>query len=53
MRRHEHRELCELAEQGRIRPFVSECYPLDQCALALRRLADRQALGRIALKLAD
>jgi NADPH2:quinone reductase len=53
MRRREHRELCELAEQGHIRPFVSECYPLDECALALRRLADRQALGRIALKLAD
>jgi NADPH:quinone reductase len=53
MRRREHGELCELAGQGRIRPFVSECYPLDQCALALRCLADRQALGRIALKLAD
>jgi NADPH2:quinone reductase len=53
MRRREHEELCEFAEQGRIRPFVSECYPLDQCALALRRLADRQAFGRIALKLAD
>jgi NADPH2:quinone reductase len=53
MRRREHAELCELAEQGRIRPFVSECYPINQCALALRRLADRQALGRIALKLAD
>jgi NADPH2:quinone reductase len=53
MRRREHRQLCELAGQGRIRPFVSECYPLDQCALALRRLADRRALGRIALKLME
>jgi NADPH2:quinone reductase len=51
MRRREHAELCELAEQGRVRPHVSESYPLDQCAVALRRLADRQALGRIALKL--
>jgi NADPH2:quinone reductase len=51
MRRCEHAELCELAEQGRVRPHVSETYPLDQCAVALRRLADRQALGRIALKL--
>jgi NADPH2:quinone reductase len=53
MRRREHEDLCGLAEQGRIRPFVSECYPLDECAAALRRLAERQALGRIALKLAD
>jgi len=51
MRRREHRELCALAEQGRIRPHVSEVYPLEQCAGALRRLADRQALGRIALQL--
>jgi NADPH2:quinone reductase len=53
MRRREHVELCALAEQGRIRPFVSESFPLHQCAAALRRLAERQALGRIALKLAD
>jgi NADPH2:quinone reductase len=49
MRRREHRELCVLAEQGRIRPHVSEVYSLDESAVALRRLADRQALGRIAL----
>jgi NADPH2:quinone reductase len=49
MRRREHRELCVLAEQGRVRPHVSEVYPLDESAVALRRLADRQALGRIAL----
>jgi NADPH2:quinone reductase len=49
MRRREHSELCALAEQGRIRPHVSEVYPLEQCAVALRRLAGRQALGRIAL----
>jgi NADPH2:quinone reductase len=49
MRRREHRELCVLADQGRIRPHVSESYPLNESAVALRRLADRQALGRIAL----
>jgi NADPH2:quinone reductase len=49
MRRREHRELCVLAEQGRVRPHVSEFYPFEQCATALHRLADRQALGRIAL----
>jgi NADPH2:quinone reductase len=50
MRGREHGDLCALAEQGRIRPHVSEVYSLEQCAAALRRLADRQALGRIALK---
>jgi NADPH:quinone reductase len=50
MRRCEHSELCALAEQGRIRPHISEVYPLEQCAAALRSLADRQALGRIALR---
>jgi D-arabinose 1-dehydrogenase-like Zn-dependent alcohol dehydrogenase len=53
MRRREHAELCDFAEQGCVRPFVSEVYRLDQCAMALRRLADRQALGRIALKLTE
>jgi NADPH2:quinone reductase len=53
MRAREHAELCVLAEQGRVRPHVSESYPLEQCAAALRRLADRQALGRIALRLAE
>jgi NADPH2:quinone reductase len=53
MRRREHKELCELAEQGRVRPFVSESYPLPQCAAALRRLAARQAVGRIVLKLTE
>jgi NADPH2:quinone reductase len=49
MRRREHSKLCALAEQGRVRPHVPEVFPLEQCAVALRRLADRQALGRIAL----
>jgi NADPH2:quinone reductase len=53
MRRREHNDLCGFAEQERIRPFVSECYPLEQCAIAMRRLGERQALGRIALKLAS
>jgi NADPH2:quinone reductase len=53
MRRREHAELCDFAEQGCVRPFVSEVYRLDQCAMALRRLADRQAFGRIALKLTE
>jgi NADPH2:quinone reductase len=50
MRRREHMELCEFAERDRIRPFVSESHRLEHCAVALRRLADRKALGRIALK---
>jgi NADPH2:quinone reductase len=53
MRRREHGVLCGLAEEGRLRPFVSQTYPLTECAKALRRLADRQALGRIALQMAQ
>ncbi|MBV8849756.1 MAG: NADPH:quinone oxidoreductase family protein [Methylobacteriaceae bacterium] len=50
MRRREHAELCDLAGRGRVRPHVSEVYPLEQCAAALRRFAGRQAVGRIALR---
>jgi NADPH2:quinone reductase len=51
MRRREHDVLCRLAGEGRLRPFISQTYPLHECARALRRLAERQALGRIALQM--
>jgi NADPH2:quinone reductase len=35
--------------EGTIRPEVAEVYPLEEAATALRRLAQRQAAGRIAL----
>lgn len=49
MRREEMRQLIELAADGRLRPFVSQSFPLPACAKAMRALLDRQAVGRIAL----
>jgi NADPH2:quinone reductase len=43
------RKLLEWAEQGRIRPNVSHCLPLQDYARAMRLLVDRKAIGRVAL----
>ena len=37
-------------DEGRIKPLVSESYPLSEAAKALRRLMDREAIGKIVLK---
>ena len=37
-------------DEGRIKPLVSETYPLSETAKALRRLMDRKAIGKIVLK---
>ena len=42
-------EVARLVEQGRIRPFVSEQYPLQQAEQALARLRENPPLGRIVL----
>jgi len=49
MRRGELADLAALARQGRVRPMLSESYPLERFAEAMRRIAERQAIGRIAL----
>lgn len=49
MRRRELEDLAELANAGRVRPYVSETFPLAAFAKAMRTLLDRQAVGRIAL----
>jgi NADPH:quinone reductase len=41
--------LLELAQQGKLRPHVTQRFPLDRAADALRALADRQAIGRIVI----
>ena len=51
MRKAELEELLALGGKGLVRPFVSERVPLERFADAMRRLADRQAIGRIALTL--
>lgn len=46
--REEERTLARLAGAG-MRPEVSECYPLDQAAAALERVAGRQVTGKIVI----
>ena len=42
-------ELTRLADAGRIAPFVSERFVLDDTASALQRLADGRTVGRVVL----
>jgi NADPH:quinone reductase len=51
MRRQELKALCALGESGRLRPFVSASYPLEDFSEAMAMLANRRAVGRIALKM--
>lgn len=43
-------ELIELVADGKIRPHVSERYPLDRAGEALRALMDRKALGKVVVE---
>jgi NADPH2:quinone reductase len=51
MRRQELEALCALGESGLLRPFVSTSYSLDDFRKAMARLANRQAVGRVALRI--
>ena len=42
-------ELMQLYGKGAIRPVVSERYPLARAGEAIRRLASRQAMGKIVV----
>ncbi len=42
-------ELLELFRRGRIHPYVSDVYPLEQVGAALRAVADRRALGKVVI----
>jgi NADPH:quinone reductase len=42
-------KLLELHQRGAIRPLVSERFPLSEGPLAIRRLADRQAIGKLVV----
>jgi NADPH:quinone reductase len=44
-----HRELTEAAEQGLVRPLVSERLPLEEAADAVQRLADGRTVGRVVV----
>ena len=49
MRKAELRELLALGAKGLVRPLVSERVPLERFADAMRMLAERRAIGRVAL----
>ena len=42
-------ELVELVASGKLRPYVSGRYGLDDAAVALRSLIDRRALGKLVI----
>jgi NADPH:quinone reductase len=44
-----HAELTALADQGLVRPLVSERLPLDEGSDALQRLADGRTVGRVVV----
>lgn len=46
------RELMELYTAGRIRPYISARYPLEQAGRAISDLAERRALGKIVVTIA-
>ena len=51
IRAQEMRDLLALADAGALRPFVSRTFALDRAADALQWLADRRAIGRVAITL--
>jgi NADPH2:quinone reductase len=46
-------ELFGMFEAGKIKPFVVETFPLEKTATAIEMLANREALGKIAITIRD
>jgi len=44
------KELFELYEQGKLKPLVRDCYPLEQYADALNIFLQRKAVGKVVLE---
>jgi NADPH2:quinone reductase len=42
-------ELMELYKAGKIRPHISERFPLERGAAAITHLASRKALGKVVV----
>ena len=47
------KDLFAMFEEGKIKPFVVETYPLEQTGYAIELLAKREAIGKIAIKVRD
>ena len=45
------KELFQLHEEGKIKPFISETFPLDRAGEAIKTLADRKVLGKIVVSM--
>jgi NADPH2:quinone reductase len=43
-------ELLALFEEGRVRPYISESYPLAEARTALESLAERRATGKVVIR---
>ena len=42
-------ELLELYQSGKVRPYISETFPLARGAEAIAHLASRKALGKVVV----
>ena len=47
------KDLFGMFEEGKIKPFVVETYPLKKTGYAIELLAKRKALGKIAIQVRD
>ena len=45
------KELFDLHAEGKIKPFVTETYSLDQSATAIKTLEDRKVLGKVVVSM--
>ena len=45
------KELFELHAEGKIKPFVTETYALDESATAIKTLEDRKVLGKVVVSM--
>ena len=43
------KQLFSWFEDGKINPYISDCYSLDETSLALRKLISREAIGKIVV----
>jgi len=46
-------ELMDLYKAGKIRPRISKTYPLERAADAIKALGERQAMGKIVVRIED
>ena len=44
-------ELFQMHEEGKIKPFISETFPLDRAGEAIKTLADRKVLGKVVVSM--